>query len=51
MRGLILLARSVPGREMVVVLMVAGLAAAAVGVPRRVLDDAGSRSDGMQAPY
>lgn len=44
MRGMVLLARSVPLREMVVVLLVAGLATAAVGVPRRVLDEAGSRS-------
>lgn len=44
MRGMALLARSMPFREMVVVLMVAGLATAAVGVPRRVLDEAGSQS-------
>jgi hypothetical protein len=44
MRGMTLLARSVPLQEMVVVLVVAGLATAAVGVPRRVLDQAGSQS-------
>jgi hypothetical protein len=44
MRGMTLLARSVPLRDVIVVLMVAGLAMAAVGVPRRVLDEAGSQS-------